>query len=274
MMGVGMMFRGAVAALAELLAPDGCFLCGHSHDPSLAAGFPSNRYAHALVGPVRARVFGMPLESHPVCPACAGGLREARHPVALEAGHRLISPFLDSPELVKLIHLLKFHGLRGMATPLGVAMAEALMEQTPPGSGAVLVPVPMDRRSRSRRGFNQAALLADEVGNAAALPVVHETLVKRRRTRAQSLTDQGDRDENVRNAFGTRGKSLRGCSVILVDDLVTTGATATACATVIGAAGATSVRVLAAGRAGAARGAGVATPGAPERAREREIHSP
>ena len=74
-----------------------------------------------------------------------------------------------------------------------------------------------------------------------------------RRTRTQSLTDEGDRDENVRGAFGTDGEAVSGRPVILVDDLVTTGATVTACVAALEAAGAAPVSVLAAGRARAAR---------------------
>jgi ComF family protein len=255
------MLPEVVAAFAEALAPDGCFLCTHPHDPVLAADFPPERYARSLLRPVQARLLGVRLGSHPVCPSCAGCLREARRPVTLESGHRLVSPFLDSPELVKLIHLLKFNGLKGMASLLGAAMARAQARQAPVPAESLLVPVPMDASSRRKRGFNQAALLAEAAGAALGIPVAGRALVKLRRTRAQSLTAEDDRDENVRGAFGKGGESVRGRSVVIVDDLVTTGATVIACATVLEAAGAAEVSVLAAGRARAARGAAAAPGG-------------
>lgn len=254
-MGPGVVVRGVVTALAEVFAPDRCFLCGQGHDPVLERGFPPERFARCLIDPVPSRLLGVPVPGHPVCPVCAGGLRETHVAVTLPPAYRLVSPFLDSPELVKLVHLIKFHGLRGLADLLGAAMACALVRQAP-ARDAVLVPVPMDRRSRRRRGFNQAELLADAVGRRVALPVARAGLVKLRRVRAQSLTDADDRDANVRGAFGNGRESVRGRHVVLVDDLVTTGATARACARALEKAGAGSVRVLAAGRAGAARSTG------------------
>ena len=164
----------------------------------------------------------------------------------------IISPFMTTDDALEIIHLLKFGGHVGLARPVARAMAWSVgafgvRQDGPP----FLVPVPMDARSLRRRGFNPAERVARELSIELGFPVA-DVLRKVVRTRPQSQTPREDRAANVREAFDIRPEGagrLSGRAVLLVDDLVTTGATAAACGTVLFRAGASTVSVTCFGRA-------------------------
>ena len=113
----------------------------------------------------------------------------------------------------------------------------------------VLVPVPLHSRRLRERGYNQSALLAAEVGKRNGLPVVTDSLVRLRHTKAQVKTAGAEeRQRNLAGAFGCRNAKLAGRRVLVVDDVCTTGATLNSCATALRAAGAASVWGLALAR--------------------------
>ncbi len=119
-----------------------------------------------------------------------------------------------------------------------------------------LVPTPLHWTKRITRGFNQSALLAAQIGRATGLPVVN-ALRKVKRTPAQSSLRGTQRRLNVRDAFSVgRPELVRNQKILLVDDVLTTGATANACATALKGAGANYVAVLALARADRRVGAG------------------
>jgi ComF family protein len=113
------------------------------------------------------------------------------------------------------------------------------------------VPVPLHRRRLAQRGYNQAGLLAREWGRRLGLPVRPGALRRTRATAAQAELPGRERRRNVAGAFRARG--VTGRPVVLVDDVVTSGATVEAAAEALLAAGATEVRVLAVARAGLGR---------------------
>lgn len=103
-----------------------------------------------------------------------------------------------------------------------------------------VIPVPLHRRRRWFRGYNQAACVAEEIGKRLHVSVAAEVLERRRYTRPQKNLDDKSRRENVKGAFRIREewqKTLRGKCVLLVDDIYTTGATLESCAGVLCEAG-------------------------------------
>jgi len=135
-----------------------------------------------------------------------------------------------------LIAGLKYRGWTGLAPVLGLLMLRPLAHLA--GSQtAVLVPVPMDPIKRRRRGFNQASLLAVELSRLSGFPIV-EALGRRSATRRQAESGRTQRFENVQGVFYRRPDvKLPAGSIVLIDDVLTTGATAAACANVISEAG-------------------------------------
>ena len=136
-------------------------------------------------------------------------------------------------------------------------MAEAA-RRPPPLEADALVPVPLHAVRLRERSFNHAAELADAVGRLTGIPVLHHLLLRTRPTAAQAQLDARARRQNVEHAFAVRGAAsscrsrwqpdsvtLPEASVVLVDDVITTGATVRACAKALKAAGAARVGVLA-----------------------------
>jgi ComF family protein len=142
------------------------------------------------------------------------------------------------------LHALKYDGEQRLAGPLGELLA-ARWRRAGAG-GELLVPVPIHPDRRRERGFNQAALLAGEAGRALRVPVV-EALVRGQATDAQHGLGRGARRRNVGRAFSltpAAANRIRGRWIVLIDDVVTTGATLTACAAVLVEAGAGAVAGL------------------------------
>ncbi|MFQ5958709.1 MAG: ComF family protein, partial [Alphaproteobacteria bacterium] len=112
-----------------------------------------------------------------------------------------------------------------------------------------VTPVPLHRLRLFARRYNQAALLGRELGRIAGVPFAPDLLVRTRHTRSQAGRSRRARFENVRGAFAVRrGEDVRGRRIVLVDDVMTTGATAGACAAVLKRAGAVRVDVLSVAR--------------------------
>ena len=157
------------------------------------------------------------------------------------------------------LHDLKYRGERRLAEPFGVAVARRWSRV---GFGAeVVVPVPVHAERERRRGYDQAALIAAVAARELGLPLVR-ALERRRATVAQFELGHDERASNVAGAFGLRRErdpissagagrgagAVVGRWVLLVDDVVTTGATLAACAQALRAGGAIAVSAIAVAR--------------------------
>lgn len=143
------------------------------------------------------------------------------------------------------IHALKYGGKAALARPLGDLMAESGRALWPDLPFDLILPVPLHRRRLRERGFNQAELLARRCARAWGLRVSGGVLVRVRFTHPQTELDREERRRNVREAFRLRRPAVvRGRRILLVDDVLTTGATAQECARVLRGGGAQVVTVF------------------------------
>jgi ComF family protein len=224
-------------------------------DPLLAVVFPST--CPACAAPVERPTRG------PLCDACWASLPRHRDPACscglplAAAGscrrcRRGLTPFERGASLGPydgglrvLIHELKYRGRRRVAGRLADTLLSDPAVRALLTPGAVLVPVPLHPRKRRERGFNQSELLAEELGRRLGLSVAGCALVRRADTPPQTGLSAAARRRNVRGAFAVRRRAqIDGRVVVLLDDVLTTGATAGACARALWDGGAAAVRVL------------------------------
>jgi ComF family protein len=135
----------------------------------------------------------------------------------------------------------------GLDQSVGRALAEFLGDELPIAAQDydVVIPVPLHWRRLWWRGFNQAALLGSEVAGRLGLPLDTTSIMRRRRTAPQTARHHDERIKNVRRAFAvTRPERVKNRRVLIVDDVMTTGATVDECARVLLAAGAARVDVF------------------------------
>jgi ComF family protein len=143
------------------------------------------------------------------------------------------------------LHAFKFGARRALAAPLGDLLAEVAAARPLAPVPDLLLPVPLHPRRERERGFNQASLLARRVGRSLGRPVREDVLARVVATRSQTELDAAARRANVRNAFEVRQPApIVGRHVILVDDVLTTGATLSECARRLREAGAAVVGAL------------------------------
>jgi ComF family protein len=163
--------------------------------------------------------------------------------VETEVITELVSVFLFEKEsaMQALAHALKYDGFKSvgflMGRELGIALVQSGM------TAACIIPVPLHRTKLRERGFNQAEEIARGVAEVTGIPVRTDVLRRTRFTQTQTKLDHEQRKKNVDDAFSvsTPSSVLQGKTCILVDDVITTGATIEACAQEMINAGATSV---------------------------------
>jgi ComF family protein len=177
-----------------------------------------------------------PLDERGVCAACRAGLRGFDHAASFG---------MYEGSLRSLIHLFKYSGMKPLARPLAAYLERAISVDE---HFDAVVPVPLHWRKQWSRGFNQAELLARCVAKHRGIPV-WDALRRKRATATQAGLANAGRRRNVAGAFTVKGNSrlarkLAGKNILLIDDVMTTGATASACAAALKRGGANSISLL------------------------------
>jgi len=151
--------------------------------------------------------------------------------------------------LRQAIHLFKYRGKLGLQQPLLQLAIEHFDAHFPGISCDAIIPVPLHRERFMQREFNQAMVLAKGLAHYLKVPVLERALVRVRSTRPQVELSGSERRENVKQAFAvTDVAALEGKQVLVVDDVLTTGATLGEVARTLKVAGATRVDVFALAR--------------------------
>lgn len=158
-----------------------------------------------------------------------------------------LAAFAYEGVLRRALQRLKYIGAARMARPLAEAAAPVLRHLTRISGPAVLVPVPVHLARQRERGYNQALLLATELGRLTGL-AVDDLMLRPHATTKQHRLDRAGRLRNLRGAFVIRNDARPPPVVIVVDDILTTSATLEACASVLREAGVLNVHGFAIGR--------------------------
>lgn len=221
--------RRAALAVRDVLYPPRCVACGR-----FERGFLCERCHELLIpasGPGTCGNCSAPWDGADFCPACM-------HWDALDGAR---AAYRHEGPARALVHALKYRRVRAIAQTLAPDIAGLLAAE----QLTVAFPVPLHRRRIRSRGFNQAEAILDHL----ALERPAGGLLRSRRTRSQVGLDLAARRGNVAGAFEYRGERLDGARVALIDDVLTTGATANECARVLKDFGASHVVAITFARA-------------------------
>jgi ComF family protein len=223
-------------SILNLLFPSQCPLCfshsdNHSHNPICSKCWSTiARYE----GPA-CSICGLPTVSiyTSICAEC----------LAKKPPFSKINCYgIYDGALKESIHLLKFQGVKRLAKPL----SELLVTQCSNDYDAV-VPVPLHIKKLKEREFNQTALLGRFLSRSINKPLLLAALIKTRETELQTAVSGKERRANLRGAFSI-SQDISGMRLLLVDDVITTGATVRECAATMKRAGAKEIRVVALAR--------------------------
>jgi ComF family protein len=241
--------RSAGDGILNLIFPDRCLLCGtpvsRLRDCSVCGACWDKAVNLRLQQPwcpLCGLPFQMPTQERGhLCGACS-----IRTPPF--SGARSFGYYAD--QLSRLVQVFKFERRRNLAKPLAALLAASYLETWRREDVELTVPVPLHPRRRRERRFNQSALLAAALQEHLMLPYSEAPLRRTRDTLPQVGLPDAERFRNMRSAFRCEQPGMvRGKRILLVDDVMTTGATAASASEALLAAGARSVSVLTVARA-------------------------
>ena len=221
---IGKILREAFSALLDFVYPPLCLSCGRL----LESG------------------------GEHVCPDCWSSIKRASRdlPLFLETRSKLVASGAIA-ELVSLfvfekegpfqaiVHALKYSGIQQLGIELGKRLGSALREEGVQADA--VVPVPLHKRKLRERGFNQSLLIARGISGVLGIPVRADLVRRTRWTQTQTALSKEERKQNVEDAFECGETNLQGLCVIVVDDVITTGATIEAVARALEASKAKTV---------------------------------
>jgi ComF family protein len=224
------------------------------------------RYILNLLFPSECPVCGSPSDVHkynPVCGKCWATIARYTGPSCAICGLPTVSDYTSlcaecvagTPPFAKItcygiydgalkksIHLLKFNKVKRLAVPLGALLAELVRDEFD-----AVVPVPLHVKRLREREFNQSALLGHHLAKSVHRPMLHDVLIKNHETSLQTSVSGKERRRNLKGAFSA-SKNIAGMRLLLVDDVITTGATAKECSSTLKQAGAGEIKVIALAR--------------------------
>lgn len=235
---------GIASAIADLFLPIACVVCDRliAHgEKGIVCGHCWSR-ARQLPHP-RCERCGHPIDTHTCrwCPNLPLFVRAARSYCWIGAGTGK-----------DIVHALKYEGWTRVAAEMAVRLARVPFPLDVTEERSAIVPVPLSPSRLRERGFNQSALIAAALAQLWGIPCWLDALHRAASARSQTELTPGERLTNVAGAFSVPVRtvpSLRGAHVMLLDDVVTTGATLRACASALFASGARTISYTTFGRA-------------------------
>lgn len=198
----------------------------------------------------------VPMGDFLICGNCEKGLKKIQSPFCLKCGkplpaeeelcsdcRRMSHRFLQGRslfvygEMADSIYRFKYKGRQEYAAWYGKTMAEEFAGYVKTIRPDALIPVPMHEKRYRERGYNQAALLAEEIGKNLRVPVQDELILRKEGTADQKTLNRTQRQNNLKKAFKITANDVKLKTIILIDDVYTTGSTMDALAEVLTEAG-------------------------------------
>ena len=142
------------------------------------------------------------------------------------------------------IYQFKYHNQRAFAKEYAKVLVGQFEKEIRRWNPDVLIPVPLHKKRKKKRGYNQAELLAAEIGRLMNLPVETNLVVRTKNTKPQKNQGHRGRKQNLKQAFGLKYRFRKGCTIVVVDDIYTTGNTIDAVSFLLKKAGAEKVYFL------------------------------
>jgi ComF family protein len=211
-----------ISGIVDILFPPVCLCCHQFIDDGRGLICSSCRKKIVLVDKPYCLKCRLPMEDIKGCVNCS---RTGMPPV-FSLGH-----YIDP--LKEMVHQFKFHGFRSLGRELAEDLAAAFLPQLRKVDADGVVPIPLHSYREKRRGFNQAAEIADVIARSLCLPLVLNGLVKIKIIPDQAKQTPAKRAVNVIGAFAVEGNAAIDKKIILVDDVITTGATISEAAAVL-----------------------------------------
>jgi ComF family protein len=240
---LGKFLEGMAEDLACFLFPPQCIICGKA--------LPHGR--NVACEDCQRSVFNIHKTVMPYCPQC--GLLYSRYfDKCRQCGGRkspgkVYSLAGITPEFRSFLHVFKYAGRIEIGRRFAEKAFELYGDEGLFNDIDMIIPVPLHRRKRLNRGYNQAEVLASHLGELLELPVDMRSLRRKLPTKSQTRMDARQRFANVRGAFEVRDRdTVKGMRILLVDDIITTGATLYECSRTLRKAGAGQVISFTAGR--------------------------
>ena len=186
------------------------------------------------------------VEEKAVCPTCLNKIKLAsperlcREFERKFQGKNIISGFTslyvfeEGKEFQNIIHALKYNGRFAIGTYLGEQLGKALLEQTVRWQIDLIIPIPLHQLKKAERGYNQSFYIAKGVSRILNVPVKQGIVKRKKFTQSQTTMNLMEREENVHGAFKIRKfKDPPGKNILLIDDVITTGATISECGRIL-----------------------------------------
>ncbi len=150
--------------------------------------------------------------------------------IKIEAGAYLFH-FYKEGKVQEAMHKFKYNGLKNIGSVLGRQFGQNWQESPGLDSPDFIIPVPIYFKKKAKRGYNQSNIFAMGISDILGTPVLSDCLVKKHATESQTKKSRLERIENIKHSFSLRqAKKIEGKHILLVDDVLTTGATIECCA--------------------------------------------